>query len=90
MHDIENEDKDNKSVVKEVEDILHNQKYIDALIKNKKRDAYGCRDNLCGKPLKSGEKCRNVQFDKSRCIGGCRIHYAWEEKENKLFTFVCL
>lgn len=90
MHDIEYEDKDNESVVTEIEDILRHQKHIDGWIKNKKRHTYGCHNHLCGKPLKSGEKCTNVQFDKSGCYSGCRIHYVWEEKEDKLFTFVCL
>jgi hypothetical protein len=81
--------KDDESVITEVEDLLRHQKQIDfdeahdAWMENKKRNAYGCYVYLCGKPLKTGKKCRNAQFDKSGCHSGCKTHNMWEEKESK-------
>ena len=51
---------------------------------NKRRKMNGNYVYICGAPLKNGKKCRRDCCDKIGLYSGCRMHYSWEESENKI------
>ena len=56
----------------------------EAWMENKRKGENGTYYYICGKIMKNGIKCVHPQCDLSGVYSGCKRHYAWEEKMNKL------
>ena len=56
----------------------------EAWMENKRKGENGTYYYICGKIMKNGIKCVHAQCDLSGVYSGCKRHYAWEEKLNKL------
>lgn len=57
----------------------------DAWMDNKRRGDNGTYYYICGKVMKNGKKCQRAQYDKVGIYSGCKMHFAWEEKEHKMY-----
>jgi hypothetical protein len=57
----------------------------DAWMDNKRRGDNGTFYYICGKVMKNGKKCQRAQCDKIGIYSGCKMHFAWEEKEHKMY-----
>lgn len=57
----------------------------DEWMNNKRRGDNGTCYYICGKVMKNGKKCQRAQSDKIGIYSGCKMHFAWEEKEHKMY-----
>lgn len=56
----------------------------DCWLQNKKKRKNGDYGYLCNFTQKNGKQCNRFCCDKIGFYSGCKIHYAWEEKLNKM------
>ena len=83
LNDIKkNENKKNKNKYNEVKiDFIEAS---ECWLQNKKRRPNGDYGYLCNFTQTNGKRCNRFCCDKIGFYSGCKIHYAWEEKLNKM------